>query len=165
MPGLWLNANEYVDFADTADRAALAGELATRATAMEWIDFMGLLPDPDPVLAKLDDRGDKVLDGLRADGHLISVVQSRKLGTLKKEFHFVPGCLKGEEPSAAAVKLPSSPTVTKASSRVRFICSVFFDSDFRILRFIWTSRVRIMRSQMVLTPERRWSTTSRIRLS
>ena len=105
MPGLWLNANEYVDFADTADRAALAGELATRATAMEWIDFMGLLPDPDPVLAKLDDRGDKVLDGLLADGHLISVVQSRKLGTLKKEFHFVPGCLKGEEPSAAAVKL------------------------------------------------------------
>jgi phage gp29-like protein len=105
MPGLWLTENQYVDFAETPDRAALTGELATRGNAMEWLDLMGMLPDPDPVLRKLDDGGVKVFEGLLADGHLISVVQSRKLGTLKKEFRFEPGSLKGEEPSAAAVKL------------------------------------------------------------
>jgi phage gp29-like protein len=105
MPGLWLSENQYIDLAETADRTALTGELATRGNAMEWLDFMGMLPDPDPVLRKLDDGGVHVLQELLADGHLISVVQSRKLGTLKKEFRFEPGSLKGEEPSAAAVKL------------------------------------------------------------
>lgn len=104
MPGLWITPDRYHDFAEI-DRQALSGELATRAAAWDYAGMMGMLPDPDPVLRKLPDGGVQALEELTADGHLISVIQSRKLGTLKKEFRFDPGSLVGEKPSAAANKL------------------------------------------------------------
>lgn len=87
------------------DRQTLSGELATREASWDYAGMMGMLPDPDPVLRKLWDGGVQALEELTGDGHLISVIQSRKLGTLKKEFRFEPGSLSGEEPSAAAKQL------------------------------------------------------------
>jgi phage gp29-like protein len=103
MTESWFTTDRY-DFAEV-DRQALSGELATRAASWDYAGMMGMLPDPDPVLRKLADGGAKALEELTGDGHLISVIQSRKLGTLKKEFRFEPGSLKGEEPAAAAVTL------------------------------------------------------------
>ncbi len=102
--GLWLTPNKYLDFAEAVDRSRLTEEIASRQAAWDWTGMMGLLPDPDPILRKLGD-GAEILESLTADGHLCSVIQTRKLGTLKKEFQFEPGSLKGEKPSAAATKL------------------------------------------------------------
>ena len=104
MTGLWISPDQFVNFAEI-DRQALSGELATRAASWDYAGMMGMLPDPDPVLRKLPDGGVQALEELTGDGHLISVIQSRKLGTLKKEYRFEPGSLGGEKPAAAAVKL------------------------------------------------------------
>lgn len=64
--------------------------------------FLGLLPDPDPVLRK-SAEGVEVLRTLSSDGKVISCVQNRKLGTLKKkDFLFEPGKEEDTEPDQAA---------------------------------------------------------------
>ena len=105
MPGIWVSDTEYLDFSEVPDRGALTSEIASRQTAWDWIDSLGLMPDPDPVLRKLSDGGTSVLESLTADGHLCSVIQSRKLGTLKKEFRWEPGSVTGEKATSAAKKL------------------------------------------------------------
>jgi phage gp29-like protein len=102
--GIWTGPNQFRSFGESVDRAALGEDIASRSAAWDWHGLLGLLPDPDPVLASLGD-GVEVLERLTADGHLCSVIQTRKLGTLKKEFEFQPYSLKGEKPAPAAVKL------------------------------------------------------------
>lgn len=103
--GLWLTPNRFVDFSEAAlDKRALTEEIASRQAAWDWSGFMGLLPDPDPILRKLG-GGAEILEELTADAHLCSVIQSRKLGTLKKEFRWAPGSLSGEKPSRQAQRL------------------------------------------------------------
>ncbi len=102
--GIWTGPNQFQSFGETVDRAALSEEIASRSAAWDWSGLLGLLPDPDPVLQSLGD-GVEVLERLTADGHLCSVIQTRQLGTLKKEFAFQPYSLMGEKPSPAAVKL------------------------------------------------------------
>jgi phage gp29-like protein len=63
----------------------LIEEVATREKAFDFAGMIGLLPDPDPILRKLN-GGYSVLEDLTADGRVISAMQQRKLGTLKKEF-------------------------------------------------------------------------------
>jgi phage gp29-like protein len=95
MAGLWVSTTEYVEFSEAPDRDKLQQEIATRQAAWDWSGFMGLLPDPDPILRKLGD-GSEILESLLADGHLIGITQQRKLGTLKKEFRWAPGLAPGE---------------------------------------------------------------------
>ena len=54
-------------------------------------DVLGLLPDPDPVLAKLSDGGDSMLSAAAADGVVYSLIQTRKSATLNREFRIEPG--------------------------------------------------------------------------
>ena len=105
MPGIWVSENQYLDFDEAVDRSVLSEEIAVRSRAFDWGGFFGIMPDPDPVLRKLPDGGVAVLESLTADGHLCSVIQSRKLGSLKKEFKWNPGSLAGEEPTARAERL------------------------------------------------------------
>ncbi|MBT0666344.1 DUF935 family protein [Geobacter pelophilus] len=95
MAGMWVSPSEYVEFSETPDESQLMTDIATRQAAWDWSGFMGLLPDPDPILRKLGD-GSEILESLTADGHLISVIQQRKLGTLKKEYRFEAGLAPGE---------------------------------------------------------------------
>ena len=88
--GLWLGPNRFVEFGDMPRKEELIEEIASRQSAWDWTGMMGLLPDPDPILRKLG-GGSEILESLTADGHLCSVIQSRKLGTLKKEWRFDPG--------------------------------------------------------------------------
>lgn len=99
--GIWVSPTEYVEFSESTDRNRLQEEIATRQAAWDWSGFMGLLPDPDPILRKLGD-GAEILESLTADGHLISVIQQRKLGTLKKEFRWEPGLAPGEKKAGLA---------------------------------------------------------------
>lgn len=102
--GIWVTPDTFVEFAETADRAALQQEMASRATAWDFSSLLGLLPDPDPVLRARGD-GPQVLEGLLADAHVTSVVQTRKLGTLRRDFRWRAGSVHDEEPSPAAEKL------------------------------------------------------------
>jgi phage gp29-like protein len=102
--GIWLDRNTFMQFSESVDRKDLVEEIASREAAWDWSGMVGLLPDPDPVLQAMGD-GVEVLERLTADGHLCSAIQTRKLGTLKKEYKFEPYSLKGEKPSAEAVKL------------------------------------------------------------
>lgn len=106
MAGIWVSPTQFMDFSDTTpDMERLQEDIATRQAAYDWSGFMGLLPDPDPILRKLGD-GSEILESLTADGHLISVIQQRKLGTLKKEFRWEPGLAPGEKKaSRQATKL------------------------------------------------------------
>ena len=104
--GIWVSPTQFVDFSDsnTLDKSALTEDIASRQAAWDWTGFMGLLPDPDPILRKLG-NGAEILESLTADGHLCSVIQSRQLGTLKKEFNWQPGTIGEEKPSRQAKRL------------------------------------------------------------
>ncbi|MFZ5760954.1 MAG: DUF935 domain-containing protein [Thermodesulfobacteriota bacterium] len=104
MPGLYVSPTKYIDFEEKPAVAELQREIASRSAAWDFHGLIGLLPDPDPILAKRGD-GAEILDSLTADGHVISVIQTRKLGTLKKEFRWQPGALGDKEPDQAAERL------------------------------------------------------------
>lgn len=79
---LWINETEAIDLDQEVD---LSGEVATRQRYTGWIDILGSLPDPDPVLRALG--GDaEILRNLLADGHVWSCYASRKAGTLSREW-------------------------------------------------------------------------------
>jgi phage gp29-like protein len=87
------------EFGESGDRPAAADlmrEIATRHSAGEWWNWIGRLPDPDPVLKKLPGGGVDLLEALTADDHVISVIQTRKLGTLSREWKIEAGTPDGE---------------------------------------------------------------------
>lgn len=79
---LWLNENDFIEL---DDRKSLTAEIAPRSRSFDWMGIMGLLPDPDPVLAKLG-QDITVYRQLLSDAHVWSCAQSRKSGTLSCEW-------------------------------------------------------------------------------
>jgi len=102
--GIWINEHTFVDFSETASRRGLGEEIASRQTAWDYSGMLGLLPDPDPILAKRGDSAE-ILDGLTSDAHLCSVIQTRKLGTLKREIKWEAGAEGDAEPTPEAQAL------------------------------------------------------------
>ena len=88
--GIYITPTQFVSFAETRNTASLKQEIASRSAAWDYSGLVGLLPDPDPILKKRGD-GVEILESLTGDGHLISVMQSRKLGVMKQEFKFEAG--------------------------------------------------------------------------
>jgi len=84
-----------VNLNTSLDIGSLTGEIGTRNDAYDFSELMDLLPDPDPVLQKRGD-GAEILDSLTADGHLLSVMQTRKVGSLKKKHKWQPGVVNGK---------------------------------------------------------------------
>lgn len=92
---------------EAIQREALLEELYTggRIDGFDPVGWIGLLPDPDPVLRKTGD-GIDVLRSLMADDKVISCIQNRKLGVLKKkDFVWEPGAEEGKEPDQGAQSL------------------------------------------------------------
>lgn len=90
--GIWMSPTEYIEFSKT-DTQGLLEEIYTSANAQGFDPggWLGLMPDPDPVLRKSGD-GVSVLRDLTADDKVMSCMQSRKLGILKKkDFLYEPG--------------------------------------------------------------------------
>jgi len=70
-----------------------------------WLDgVLDMLPDPDPVLARLSDGGEAMLSSAAADGIVFSLIQTRKSAVLSREFRIVAGET-GDEASPASEKL------------------------------------------------------------
>jgi len=96
--GLWVRPDKFLSFADmAADRQRVLSELYSSPFGFDVSDFLLWLPDPDPVLRKTGD-GFQALRDLTADDKVLSSIQLRKLGTLKKkDYAFTPGHAEGKE--------------------------------------------------------------------
>ena len=108
MTGLWVSQDSYMSFSELENRKdpGLMSELyATGWTGFDPVGWFGLMPDPDPVLRKTGD-GVSVLRTLTADDKVISCIQNRKLGTLKKkDFRFEPGHEEGKDADKTSADL------------------------------------------------------------
>lgn len=85
----------------------LYSEIATRAAAQGFsgLDFLAVLPDPDPILRKKSEYA-SVLEDLTADDQVCASIQQRKLKTLLKgDYTFSPGAETGEPPTSEAERL------------------------------------------------------------
>ncbi|WP_027360881.1 phage portal protein family protein [Desulforegula conservatrix] len=106
--GIWVSPTEFISFSDNAsERAGLLTELNGSGIlgGFDPASWFGILPDPDPVLQKTGD-GIMALRALTSDDKVLSCIQNRKLGTLKKrDFAFTPGTKKGLEASPDAVRI------------------------------------------------------------
>lgn len=76
---------------EPVEQKQLFQDIASRHTAFDEAGLLSLLPSPDPVLRRLVEGGAQVLEQLTGDAHVMSVVQTRKLGSLQKSFRILPG--------------------------------------------------------------------------
>lgn len=129
--GIYITPTKFVSFAELkVDRGSLTREIASRSLAWDFAPLMGLLPDPDPVLRKRGD-GVEILEELTADGHLLSVMQSRKLGTLKRELEWQPGVDEVGKTSSQAEALCSDLKRDLAANvRMRDLMSSILDAPY-----------------------------------
>jgi len=84
MPKIWINEREAVDI----DREQLSGEIATDSRFRGVAESFAWLPDPDPVLRRLG-ADIQVYRTLLSDAHVWSCYDSRKSGTLRREWKIV----------------------------------------------------------------------------
>lgn len=125
MPGLWLSDSEYVDL-KRISAADMLGEVAVRSAA----SWLGILPDPDPVLRQ---RGDDatVLEALTADDKVFSSIQGRKIKTLNKSnFRFEPGHEEDQDPTPEAVALTRAITKDLERVNLRNLFSEILDAPY-----------------------------------
>jgi len=73
--GLWLSGR-FVNFSEL--QQGMGGEVATRKRRWEF-SYMGMLPNPDPIL-KRQGRDIDVYKDLQSDAHISACIQSRKAG-------------------------------------------------------------------------------------
>lgn len=106
--GLWVAPDQFMSFSELENRSGtdLISELyATGFSGFDPVGWFGLMPDPDPVLRKTGD-GVSVLRSLTADDKVISCIQNRKLGTLKKKgYRYEPGHLEGSDADTVSASL------------------------------------------------------------
>ena len=84
----------------------LSQTIATRDAAGEYaFDFLGVLPDPDPVLRKMHEEA-RILADLEADDQVTAITMARKNRVLNRQnYWFRPGALKDESPTPEAKQL------------------------------------------------------------
>lgn len=107
--GLWLSEQEYISLSalEARNSRGLLEEMYSQSAVYGFdpVSWLGLLPDPDPVLRK-SGEGLDILRDLTADDKVLSSIQNRKLGTLKKkDYLFEPGKPEDKEPDAASKEI------------------------------------------------------------
>jgi phage gp29-like protein len=115
--------------------------VATRANAGEYIaDFLGLLPDPDPILRKLGEDA-RVLADLEADDQVTAVTMARKNRVLnRQDYWFKPGKLKDESPTEPAKILCGRLVKDLESLNMRDLISGILQAPFyglAVLEILW----------------------------
>jgi len=128
MAGLWVSPSKYVEFGENANLKTLAMEIASRSDAWDFSELIGMLPDPDPILQKRGD-GAEILDTLTSDGHVLSVIQTRKIGTLKKEYRWEPGT-QDDNTTPASEKLCAQLAEDMEGIRMHDIISELLDAPY-----------------------------------
>lgn len=82
----------------------LTREIATRAAAFDFSAWLNILPDPDPVLSKMDEDA-AILKSLEADSQVASEIIKRKSANKKREWEISTGQPAGKEPTPLEAKL------------------------------------------------------------
>jgi phage gp29-like protein len=143
MTGLWINDHEFLEFAASGNQA-LFGELAVRDPALSG--FLGVLPDPDPVLRKSGEDV-RVLADLSADWKVTSSIQGRKLKTLnKRDYRFEPGHAQGAEPTPEAKRLCDELVADLERVNLANVFSGVLDAPYfgyTPLEIMWTEGIRL----------------------
>lgn len=139
--GLYLPDGSFLKFSPQA----LSTELATRRNAGLFVGeasgWLGLLPDPDPVLRK---RGDDavVLEELIADDQVTTAMLSRKNRVLNAPcYAFRPGTPDGETPTPEADLVYQRLVQDLERTNLRSIISGILDAPFyglAALEIIWS---------------------------
>lgn len=156
MPGLWLSDSEYMDL-DRISPADMLGEVAVRSAA----SWLGILPDPDPVLRQ---RGDDatVLEALTADDKVFSSIQGRKIKTLNKSnFRFEPGHEEDQDATPEAVALARAITTDLERVNLRNLFSEILDAPYygyTPVEIIWRLDAGVYRIDRVEGKPRSWFT-------
>jgi phage gp29-like protein len=101
---IWLNNDQSVAVPNYDVQAMTGNRIATRERTWDFSAMLGVLPDPDPVLMKMNE-GPAILESILGDGHVTAVIQTRKLGTMSEPFDVSPGSIKEQEPDQASVDL------------------------------------------------------------
>lgn len=86
--GIWLDEHTYYNFSTGSTSKGVQGSRQRVHGGLHraLIRYMSSLPNPDVVLKKLGKSQAEAFGPVRADAHVISCIQSRKSGVLKKEF-------------------------------------------------------------------------------
>ncbi|NLO90708.1 MAG: DUF935 family protein [Elusimicrobia bacterium] len=90
--GIWLSPDKFVPLSELQNASlegGLAGEIASRRRRLDF-SYMGMLPNPDPVLKRLG-RDIEVYRDLASDAHVRSCISNRKAGTLALQWEFDRG--------------------------------------------------------------------------
>lgn len=82
----------------------LTREIATRAAAFDFSAWLNILPDPDPVLMKMEEDA-QILKSLEADSQVTSEIIKRKSATKKRDWEIMTGQPAGKEPTPIEAKL------------------------------------------------------------
>jgi len=138
----------------------LSTEFATRVSAgADFGSFLGLLPDPDPVLVQ---RGEycTVLDDLTADDQVCMAMQNRKLRVLnKQDYDFAPGQAKGKDVTSDASRLCDELVADLEAINLRNVFSCMLDAPFfgqTVLELMWEPRGGRLRLVDLVAKPRHW---------
>ncbi len=134
--GLYVNPNTFLSFSELSETKSpeLYQELyasgGITAAGFDPSSWLGLLPDPDPVLRKTGD-GVGVLRSLLGDDKVISSIQNRKLGTLKKkDYLFEAGSEEGKDADATSVALCADLSADLKNIKVYNLFSQLLDAPY-----------------------------------
>jgi len=143
---------------DNSTVSLLSGAMATRQTAFDIGNFLGLLPDPDPVLQKMGE-GPAILESLSADSHLMAVMQTRKNGTLETEFEVKAGSAKDAEPTPQAQALADALKEDLWKMGLRDVISQVLESTLYGMtpcELLWEARDGMVRLKEIRPLPARW---------
>lgn len=120
---------------------SLLDDIATREAAGEYfLNYLGVLPDPDPVLRKLGDDA-AILADLEADDQVTAITMARKNRVLKRrDYQFKPGRLKDETASPEAESLCARLVKDLESLTMRDVISGILQAPFHglaVLEITW----------------------------
>jgi len=157
--GLWVSSTEFREFASSG-REQLFGEIATReAAGWDLAGFLGLLPDPDPILRARGDEAN-VLAELTADDQVCMAMQTRKIGTLlKSDYVLQPGKAGDEEPSREAQRLCKDFERDLERIDLYNLISEILDAPFyghSVAELYWRQEAGRMRLEHVVVKPRQW---------
>jgi phage gp29-like protein len=158
MPTLFDARGNPINFSQ--HKPDLTTEFATRmAAGTDFAGFLGLLPDPDPVLAQ---RGEfsSVLDDLTADDQICMAMQNRKLRVLnKQDYDFAPGQALGHDVTADSARLCDALVEDVEAINLRDVFSCILDAPFfglTVLELMWEPRGGRLRLADIVAKPRKW---------
>ena len=105
--------------------------VASRETAGEYFqDFMGVLPDPDPILLKMGE-GPRILADLEADDQVTAITMARKNRVLnRQDYWFKPGALNNQTPTEVAKMICDRLVKDLENLTMREVLSGFLQAPF-----------------------------------